>query len=290
MPASEWPTWVLIVVVYGGWWLTLALADQLPVWVFLPLLVFLLALHSSMNHELIHCHPTRNAKLNDFMAYPPLALLYPYPLFKVTHLQHHRDEDITYPGIDPESFFITHAHWEELNRFQKALAWVNMTLAGRFLLFPARATISMSLEAIKSIFRRDEDASMWLIHLTLVTVILLLVTRVFQVDLWLYLIAAYFSQSMILIRSFFEHRPVERVSGRIVIQDAGLLFRLLYLNNNYHLVHHQHPGLPWFAIPAEYRANKAWYLKENDGYHYPGYFAWLRYLFRPIHAPRHPWK
>ena len=43
------------------------------------------------------------------------------------------------------------------------------------------------------------------------------------------------------VRSFHEHRAVEDAPQRTVINEAGWFWRLLFLNNNYHAVHHDLP-------------------------------------------------
>ena len=37
------------------------------------------------------------------LGYAPFAVWYPYTLYRDSHLLHHNDEDLTLPGIDPES-------------------------------------------------------------------------------------------------------------------------------------------------------------------------------------------
>ncbi len=45
---------------------------------------------------------------------------------------------------------------------------------------------------------------------------------------------------------------------------------LLFLNNNYHVVHHMHPKVPWYgARPVCQRAPT--YLGRNEGYRYRSY-------------------
>ncbi|MET5115750.1 fatty acid desaturase, partial [Burkholderia pseudomallei] len=75
----------------------------------------------SLQHELLHGHPTRSARVNKLLGYPPLAVWYPYTLYRDTHLEHHRDEDQTAPGIDPESNYVPLAHWMRLPRWRSAL-------------------------------------------------------------------------------------------------------------------------------------------------------------------------
>ncbi len=55
---SEWPTWLLVACLYGGWAL---LASQYRHWGW-PVLAGLVpfaSLYMSLQHELIHGHPTR---------------------------------------------------------------------------------------------------------------------------------------------------------------------------------------------------------------------------------------
>ena len=72
----------------------------------------------------------------------------------------------------------------------------------------------------------------------------------------------------------------------VVINEAGILWRTLYLNNNYHAVHHAHPGLAWYRIASRYRKDRAHYLEGNGGFLLPGY-SWLfwNHLIAPIDSP-----
>ncbi|KGW45022.1 fatty acid desaturase family domain protein [Burkholderia pseudomallei MSHR684] len=69
---TEWPTWLLIFVVYGGWLGVLlgVRAGQLPLAAATPLLIALCAWHMSLQHELLHGHPTRSARVNMLLGYP----------------------------------------------------------------------------------------------------------------------------------------------------------------------------------------------------------------------------
>ena len=67
---------------------------------------------------------------------------------------------------------------------------------------------------------------------------------------WAYLLAAYLGWSLLKIRTFLEHRAHEAARARtVIIEDRGPL-ALLFLNNNFHVVHHMHPGVPWYRLPA----------------------------------------
>ena len=100
---------------------------------------------------------------------------------------------------------------------------------------------------------------------------------------------AYPALGLAMLRSFYEHRPAALPAHRIVINEAAWPWRLLYLNNNYHAVHHAHPGLAWYRIPADYRANRAAYLEGNGGFLLKGYARLLwRHALKPVDSPIHP--
>jgi fatty acid desaturase len=105
-----------------------------------------------------------------------------------------------------------------------------------------------------------------------------------------YLLAiAYPAQSLSMIRSYYEHRPAAEYKQRIVLNEAGPVLRLLFLNNNLHLVHHDLPSLPWYLLPRVYGARRAAYHARSGGFHLQGYGTLLRrHAFRPVDAPVHP--
>ena len=77
--------------------------------------------------------------------------------------------------------------------------------------------------------------------------------------------------------------------ARIVINEAGRFMRLLFLNNNYHLVHHDLPKLPWYLIPRVYRADRDAYLARSGGFIQPGYVAQARrFAWTPTDPAVHP--
>ena len=67
---------------------------------------------------------------------------------------------------------------------------------------------------------------------------------------WAYLLAVYLGTALLKIRTFLEHRAHEAFRARtVIIEDRGPL-SYLFLNNNFHVVHHMHPAVPWYELPA----------------------------------------
>lgn len=279
----EWPTIALIVICYAGWGLALWWLPLTPGIVFVGVLI---ALHASLQHEVIHGHPFQRQWLNDLMICPPLMLTVPYARFKATHLAHHYDEVITDPYDDPESNFLDGGTWERLPALVRLLLQFNNTVLGRVTLGPLVGTVAFLLSEW-----RIRDAVVirgWLWHLPAVAVVLAVVIAS-PMPLWAYLIAAYIGMAILKVRTYLEHQANERASGRSVIVERGGIFGFLFLNNNLHVVHHMHPRVPWYALPAVYRKRKAHYLRRNGGYFYASYGeVFRRYFLRAKDPVAHP--
>jgi len=213
-PRFEWPTLALLITCYALWAVGLTWAWSLWAPLGFVLTVVMIALHSSLTHEMVHGHPFRDERLNEGIMAPCLGLFVPFRRFRDLHLAHHVDSRLTDPYDDPESNYFDPAVWVTLPRWAQMGLRMHNTLAGRMLLGPGLG---------------------------------------------------------IKIRTFLEHRAHERASGRtVVIEDRGF-FAFLFLNNNYHVVHHMHPRVPWYDLPAMFRANRDKYLRRNDGYYYRSY-------------------
>ncbi|PJI85036.1 fatty acid desaturase [Yoonia maricola] len=280
---TEWPTILLIIACYALWALALWI---LPFWSGIPIAALTIALHASLQHEVIHGHPFARAWLNDLIIWPPLTLFIPYTRYKATHLAHHHDEVITDPFDDPESNYLDMGLWERLPRPLQIILHTNNTIAGRLTLGPLIGTIAFAV----SEWRKRDAALMrgWLIHLPAVTVVLALVW-LSPMPLWAYVVAAYLGMSVLKLRTFLEHQAHERASGRSVIVEKGGIFAFLFLNNNLHVVHHMHPRVAWYDLPALYRSRKDHYLRRNGGYYFTSYREVIgRYLWTAKDPVAHP--
>ena len=278
MPRSvfEWPTLVLMVVCYGVWALgTTVLASwSLPLAIMAVALA--VALHSSLQHEVIHGHPFKTQWLNEALVFPALNLVIPFERFRDTHLDHHRDAELTDPYDDPESNFLTHADWMALPRRAQMALRFNNTLFGRLLIGPIVAQIAF----MRGDWQLGRSARRgWVMHGMGVLLVLGWLSAAGSMPVWAYLCAAYLSLSIIKIRTFLEHQAHEKARGRtVIIEDRGPL-ALLFLNNNLHAVHHMHPRVPWYRLPALYARGKARFQRCNDGYVFGSYREIFRSYF-----------
>tara|TARA_R110002110_G_scaffold152033_4_gene344485 strand:- start:336 stop:1271 length:936 start_codon:yes stop_codon:yes gene_type:complete len=285
---QEWPTLLLLALCFG----MLATALVLPAgWgvVGFVLLVVGLTLHSSLTHEILHGHPVRSTSVQTALGVIQPGVFIPYLRFKALHLAHHEDSILTDPYDDPETNYLDPAVWVTLPGWMRQLLRFNNTLLGRMVVGPAVGVWAFAKEDARQIRQGDRRVLVhWLAHIPGVALTLWLVS-LSALPLWVYLMACYGALSVLKIRTFLEHRAHERASGRtVVIEDRGPL-ALLFLNNNYHVVHHMHPTAAWYRLPGLYRSNRAHYLRRNDGYVYPSYGAIFRkYFVRAKDPVAHP--
>jgi fatty acid desaturase len=95
--------------------------------------------------------------------------------------------------------------------------------------------------------------------------------------------------SLGLLRAFYEHRAAADSQQRTAAVESNVVFGLLYLYNNLHVVHHYKPTMPWYDIPRYYRENRESLLELNGQYVYRGYAVFVRrFLFTPVFSPEHP--
>ena len=96
----------------------------------------------------------------------------------------------------------------------------------------------------------------WLWHVPAAALPLWWITQVSVMPLWVYLACVYAALAILKIRTFLEHRVHERACGRSVIIESRGPLAFLFLNNNFHALHHMHPAIPWYDLPALYRSRR----------------------------------
>jgi fatty acid desaturase len=287
----EWPTVALAALIYGLWFGATYFWRALP----LPALAALggvtVAWHMSLQHEIIHNHPTQWRRFNRALGTWPLSLWLPFEIYRITHLQHHNDNRLTDPLEDPESYYFTPAQWRLLGPLGRGLVRMQSTLLGRLVLGPALAMARLWAAEVRRIARGDfRRGTAAVRHLIVVVLVVGWVVGVCHMPLTLYFWAfCYTGTSLALIRSYAEHRAETQVERRTAIVESSWLLGPLFLFNNLHVVHHLRPNLPWWRLPRWYRLNRDAVIAHNGGLVYRSYFEVARrYLLRPHHVPVHP--
>lgn len=288
---SEWPTWMALAAVYGAWFGILNFHAWLGMALTTVLLAVACAFFMSVQHELLHGHPTRWPWFNKLLGYAPFAVWFPYTLYVATHLQHHQDENLTLPGADPETNYVSPEAWARSGALRRWLYRARLSFWGRFALGPAMSIHAIVGDAVRQLRAGDfRFAGMWLAHIPLTALMLWWVQRSTGMHPVHYLLGvAYPALSIAMMRSFFEHRATLDCKQRIATNEASWPMRLLYLNNNFHLTHHDMPALAWHLLPKVYWPSRDAYLERGAGFRFGGYaeLAW-RYGFKSIDAPEHP--
>jgi fatty acid desaturase len=283
----EWPTLGLLALTYAAWAAVTIFAGALGPWLAVPALAVILAQHSSLQHEALHGHPTRRPWLNEALVWPAVGVLMPYRRFRELHLAHHYDPLLTDPHDDPESNYLDPEVWLRLRRPVRVLLAINNTLLGRMLIGPFLGMAALWRDDWRA---GDRDvANAWAHHLAGLVPVVLWLALAGTMPWWQYLLGAWLALSILRIRTFLEHQAHERAAARsVIIEDRGPL-SILFLNNNYHAVHHANPRLPWYELPAEFARRREEWLARNGGYAYRSYSEiFARHLFRRKDPVAHP--
>ena len=291
----EWPTMGLIAAVYlvliGLVWLH----ASLPWWVILPVGAYFAALHASLQHEVLHGHPTGNRLLNEALVFASPTMWLPFYRYRQTHLLHHNDSNLTDPRLDPESYYLLPEAWAETTGIRRVLFEINHTLAGRMAIGPAISILRFWSSEFRGMANGNlETAWAWAWFALSAAITIWFVVWVAGMPLWqYYFLIAYPGISLALVRSYCEHQAAEAVEHRTIIVEASPFWSLLFLNNNLHVAHHARPALAWYKIPAFYRAERAQLIAQNNGYLMKGYGEIFSRFFlkakEPIPYPSMKW-
>lgn len=288
-PGIEWPTLLMMAATYAVWAFgTMTWEMSAP----LSLVLTTLAItqFSSLQHEVLHGHPFANRRLNEALVFPALTLVVPFNRFRDLHLAHHYDPNLTDPYDDPEANYMDPTAWARAAAPIKMLYRMNNTLLGRIVFGPAIAIWGLVKMDLASIAKGDRAVLWaWVLNTVGVALVWAWVVNFTSMPVWAYAIAAYVGFGLLKIRTYLEHRAHDQFRARsVVVEDRGL-FALLFLNNNFHVVHHMHPGVAWYRLPGLYAARRDHYLRRNDGYVYRSYAQIFRlFLLRAKDPVPHP--
>ena len=283
--------------IYGGFGLVTWYFHQLPLWVVVPIGAVLIAWHGSLQHETIHNHPFTSRRLNAILGGVPLSLFIPYAIYRRSHLWHHRfgGRILTDPRVDPESFYLMHGTLANAGAPVQFLRRANTTLLGRLILGPWIAIGTFLVGPARSLAAGEgREWRIWATHGLAVAALLFWVVGICGINVLLYIACfVYPGQALTLLRSFAEHRANADPAQRTAVVEANPLLSLIFLYNNLHVVHHNRPTLPWYALPAAWRQLQA---ERGDaparaaGMVYAGGYIEVlrRYLLRPVIEAEYP--
>ncbi len=289
----EWQTASLIIATYSIWLLLAIFGDSVHPTIWITISVFTLTLFMSITHEVLHGHPTKSRAINRLMVLLPIAWSLPYERFRDTHIQHHLTGELTDPFDDPETWYVPQNYWNGSTYLLGLILTFNNTLFGRMLIGPCIGLGKFYQNEIHTFTSKPETrlylASVWGFHITLCGAMAYGISEFSPVPLWQWLASIYLGHSLLLVRTFLEHQAAPDHSERTVIIKKACPLAFLFLYNNYHFIHHQKPGIPWYDLPKEYAQNRDTYLSANGYYTYESYREIFgKYLFRSKEPVAHP--
>ena len=287
----ELPTVALGLVLYASWLALTWWHASIPIWALFLLGGYVTQWHFSLQHESIHGMRNWPAWLRTAFVWPPIGLWMPYPVYNRSHSTHHVNFNITHPQRDTESYYHLAAAWPTYGAAHRRMLMLNQTLWFRLAFGPFLRLYKLAKKEIGRVRTGDySNLPHWFTHAVSVTILLWWVMAVCDMPLWKYLLCfAYPGMSLGMLRTFIEHRYGERPMERVAIVESNTVMGVLFLYNNLHLVHHRQPTLPWYRIPARYRAQREEMMQVNQNFYFRGYLEIARrYLFRPVFDPAHP--
>jgi fatty acid desaturase len=295
----EFPTLLLILADYGGW-LAITLAyTRWPLFIVAPIAAMLVTLHSSLQHEIVHGHPTRWPGVNRLFAMVPLSLWLPYERYHHTHRVHHIDRRLTDPLDDPESYYWRPEDWARLGPVSRLSHEIQQTLAGRIVIgsfwrigmFLRDEVLALLGNEERVLVRNEQDVRrVWLEHLLWCVPVIVWLKVVCDMPLWVYFVTVVVpANGILLIRAFAEHLARPGVRERVALVEGSWLLGPLFLFNNLHSLHHEAPKIPWYQYNAHYRVHRDRLIAENGGLVYSTYFdVARRFMFRRYDVLPHP--
>ena len=286
--SGEWRTIAVIVAVYGLMILTVMRREVLTPWLTIPLLSVLGAWHLSMQHETIHGHPFRRQWINDAIGSIPVTLWIPYFSYKKDHIEHHQS-DLTHPGLDNESYYVSPEAWARAGKIRRAAYWANRTILFRMFVWTIVSTVTYLWSIIRQMLRGEKQA--WFamtVHVAGLVAVVLLVHSVAGMPLWQFALGTLYGGRILnAIRPFPEHKYQDGTETRTAMVMAGPFMSLLMLNNNLHVAHHSEPKIAWYEVPKMSERVNAVERAREVGLLYEGGYAevFRRFSFKPMGAP-----
>ncbi|HWU31863.1 MAG TPA: fatty acid desaturase, partial [Marmoricola sp.] len=258
VPTVAWPT----VALYLG---TLAMfvvemlgffAWDWSRWATVPMGAAVTFLMFSVLHETTHHATSTNTRFNNALGHlsVPLVVLWAtYPLVKFIHIEHHRNTNEP-KSIDPDA-------WCE-----EGPAW----------LLPLRlATIDLwyvifYLRRLKDRPRREVATTFSVFSVVMVAFAAIIASGYGMTLLWAFLIPNRIG--ILILAWWFDYLPHHGLTKtqredkyqatRIRVGGEAVLTPL-FVYQNYHLVHHLHPSIPFYRYVRAWRRNEQAYLDRN---------------------------
>ena len=214
----------------------------------LPFFLNVLALHmvGTVIHDASHNVAHRNRILNAALGHGSALMLgFSFPVFTRVHMQHHAN--VNDPDNDPDHFVST---------------------GGPLWLIAARFFYHEIFFFKRRLWRKYELLEWFLGRLAVATIVFLAV----QYDFLSYIMNYWFSPALVVglaLGLFFDYLPHRPFQERDRWKNARVypspILNVLIMGQNYHLIHHLWPSIPWYHYQTAYKAVQP--LLDEKGCH-----------------------
>jgi beta-carotene hydroxylase len=219
---------MMLVLSNFGYWLW-----EWPHW--LCFSVNTLALHCSgtVIHDACHQSAHRNRIVNAILGHcSALILVFAFPVFTRVHLQHHGN--VNHPKDDPDHYVST---------------------GGPLWLIAVRFLYHEVFFFQRRLWRNYELLEWFISRLIVITIVYISVQYHFLgyiLNFW-FIPAFIVGITLGLFFDYLPHRPfVERSRWKNARVYPGKVLNILILGQNYHLIHHLWPSIPWYNYQPTY--------------------------------------
>lgn len=258
VPAIAWPSLFLLLggLALWGTSTTLAVSDVIPWWAGMLINAVAAFLLFTVTHEAMHHTTSTNSTVNMWMGRIATVFFAPFAGFGLTryiHMQHHRFTNAT-DGSDPDHFLVEGRWWTAPLRWQSIDFYYFRFYAQHWKRRPAA--------------ERREAVVTFLIPAAVLAVLIATGN-----GLWFLLLYILPSRIQLLSLGWsFAYLPHAGLPGtqqtdkfqatRVRVGMERILAPIM-LYQNYHLVHHLHPIVPFYRYIAVWRRNEEEYLKRG---------------------------
>jgi len=217
-----------------------------PSWITFCLNVLALHIVGTVIHDASHNVAHRNRVMNSALGHGSALMLgFAFPVFTRVHMQHHAN--VNDPENDPDHFVST---------------------GGPLWMIAARFFYHEIFFFQRRLWRKYELLEWFLSRLVVGIVIFMAV----QYDFLGYIFNFWFSPALVvgmalgLFFDYLPHRPFqERNRWKNARVYPNAILNLLIMGQNYHLIHHLWPSIPWYHYKTAYHATQP--LLDSKGCH-----------------------
>ncbi|MCR1785130.1 fatty acid desaturase [Nocardioides carbamazepini] len=232
------------------------LAWDLSRWLTVPMGAAVTFLMFSVLHESTHHAISTNRRVNNAFGHLSVLLVVPwatYALVKFIHIEHHRNTNEP-KSIDPDAWC------EEGPAWQLPLRWATIDLW----------YVVFYLRRLPDRPRREVAATLVVATAVIGGFVAVAAAGFGSELLWGFLVPQRFG--MLVLGWWFDYLPHHGLTvtqredryraTRVRVGGEGLLTPL-FVYQNYHLVHHLHPSIPFYRYVRAWKRNEEAYLDRN---------------------------